>query len=502
MPLRGPAVPMARTTKASVLGIPNERFFPFYGTGPIEAEFQAAGQRQRKALGLAPDAPLPEIQLLSISGGGENGAFGAGLLCGWSDQGTRPEFELVTGVSTGALTAPFAYLGSSYDAQLRAVYTEITLNRVLLKRYITAALFDDAMADNRPLYETISQYVNKDMLGALATAYGSGRLLLLGTTDLDSQQPVIWNVGAIATSGHPRALETIQRIMLASAAIPGAFPPTMFDVSLDGKAYQEMHVDGGTFAQAFLYPAAMTEARRQRMARSQLVVPAVAYVIRNARLDPEWATTERRTLGIAERAISTMIAASGLNDVIRMYNLCLRDGIDYNLAYIGSDFTMTLPEPFDQGFMRALFDYGFQRAASWLRLGKEAASLTGGPQGECVAMAKARKQSDPHGVTDKPELHPSLMSPAQRQANGRRLRDKVPRDAHGSWEAHTGRMDPLAILRAADASRLADLVPIRYGRMLQSPFTFYRASAAVMAADLAGTPASGVNVRRPAATLI
>jgi predicted acylesterase/phospholipase RssA len=361
-PARGPAVPMAQTTQASVLGIANERFFPFHSTVPLEAEFQAAAQRQRQVLRLAPDAPLPPVQLLAVSGGGEDGAFGAGLLCGWTEQGSRPEFELVTGVSTGALTAPFAYLGSKYDSQLRAVYTESTPSHILLKRYLTAALFDDAMADNSPLYETISQYLTKDMQADLAKAYGEGRLLLLGTTDLDTQQPVIWNVGAIAASDHPRALETIRRIMLASAAIPGAFPPTMFDVTLDGKAYQEMHVDGGTFAQAFLYPVAMTRERRQRMTRGQLVVPASAYVIRNARLDPEWTNTERRTLGIAGRAISTMIAASGLNDVMRMYNTTLRDGVDFNLAYIGSDFTMTLPQPFDQGFMRALFDYGFQRA--------------------------------------------------------------------------------------------------------------------------------------------
>ena len=183
------------------------------------------------------------------------------------------------------------------------------------------------MTDNSPLFKTISRYLNEAMLAALAKAYDDGRLLLIGTSDLDAQQPVIWNIGAIAKSGHPRALDTIRRILLASAAIPGAFPPTMFDVTLDGKPYQEMHVDGGAFAQAFLYPAGLTRQRRARMARGQLVVPATAYVIRNGRLDPEWATTERSTMGIAGRAIATMIAASGFNDVIRMYNTTQRDGI-------------------------------------------------------------------------------------------------------------------------------------------------------------------------------
>jgi hypothetical protein len=157
-------------------------------------------------------------------------------------------------------------------------------------------------------------------------------------------------------------LDTIRRIMLASAAIPGVFPPTMFDVTLDGKPYQEMHVDGGAFAQAFLYPAALSRQRRARMASGRVVVPAVAYVIRNGRLDPEWATTERNTLSIAERAINTMIAASGYNDVLRMYYTTQHDGIGFNLAYIGTDFTQKAPEPFDQGYMRSLFDYGYQRA--------------------------------------------------------------------------------------------------------------------------------------------
>src|SRR5271166_3545294 len=260
-PARGTPVPFGQTTKATVLGLPNERFFPAYGSGPLYAEVFAAVQRQQRVLGLAPDQLPPEMQILAVSGGGENGAFGAGLLCGWTEAGTRPVFELVTGVSTGALTAPFAFLGSSYDPQLHAVYTELSPERVLESRSITAALFNDAMTDNSPLFKTISHYLTEAMLADIARSYDEGRLLLIGTTDLDAQQPVIWNIGAIARSGHPKALDTIRRIMLASAAIPGAFPPTMFDVMLDGRSYQEMHVDGGAFAQAFLYPASVTRER-------------------------------------------------------------------------------------------------------------------------------------------------------------------------------------------------------------------------------------------------
>ncbi|MBV8412273.1 MAG: patatin-like phospholipase family protein, partial [Alphaproteobacteria bacterium] len=192
LPQRGPPVPIDQTPKASVLGIANERFFPVHGVDPFEAEFIAAMDRQMKVHGVSSIGDLPELQLLAISGGGENGAFGAGLLCGWSAEGSRPTFDLVTGVSTGALTAPFAFLGSAYDPQLRTVYTETPADQILSQRSITAALLSDAMADNTPLYRTISRFVDERMLAAIAAAYDQGRMLLIGTTDLDAQLPVVW----------------------------------------------------------------------------------------------------------------------------------------------------------------------------------------------------------------------------------------------------------------------------------------------------------------------
>jgi predicted acylesterase/phospholipase RssA len=361
LPERGPPVPQERTVQATVLGLSNERFLLPHGAAALEQEAAQAIQRLRAAQNLPDDILLSKMQLLAISGGGENGAFGAGLLCGWTEHGTRPIFELVTGVSTGALTAPFAFLGSAYDAKLRTVYTELSTSDILIRRRLTAALFSDALSDNAPLFQTISRHLDERMLADIAQAYDDGRLLLIATTNLDAQVPVIWNIGAIAKSGHPHALDVIRRVLLASAAIPGAFPPAMFDVTADGETYQEMHVDGGAFAQAFLYPTAVTRMRRERRRGGEPVTPATAYVIRNGRLDPEWARVERRAVGIAGRAISTMIAASGHNDVIRMYNTTKRDGINFRLAYISNDFSADMPAPFDNGFMRALFEYGYER---------------------------------------------------------------------------------------------------------------------------------------------
>jgi hypothetical protein len=234
----------------------------------------------------------------------------------------------------------------------------MTPQTVYRARGISAALFDDAMADTSPLAEVIAKYADQKMLAAIAREYNEGRLLLIGTTDLDAQRPVIWNVGAIAASGHPQALELFRKILRASAAIPGAFQPVMIDVELDGRKYQEMHVDGGAIAQLFLYPASLdlgqTGVRRERH----------AYVIRNARLDPDYAMSDRRTISIAGRAISTMLASSGANDVLRTYFISQRDGVDYNLAYIGADFSPPREKTgeFDQVYMNALYEYGYREA--------------------------------------------------------------------------------------------------------------------------------------------
>ncbi|WP_270938124.1 patatin-like phospholipase family protein [Falsiroseomonas oryzae] len=366
-------MPRGRSGAVSVLGVPNERFRPDQPGGfeAFDQEVVAALARQQRRLGVAQPTELPELDLLAISGGGENGAFGAGLLNGWTAHGGRPVFDLVTGVSTGALTAPFAFLGSAWDDKLKAVYTDISPERVAIRRWFTAAIWNDALADTTPLFETISTYLDQQMMAAIAAAYDEGRLLMVASTDIDAQVPVIWNVGAIAKSGHPRALDTVRRILLASAAIPGAFPPVLFDVELDGRPHHEMHVDGGAFAQAFLYPAIVTRSRREALARNRRVAPARAWVIRNGRLDPEWAETSRRTVSIAGRAVSTMISASGYNDVMRIYFSTMRDGIDFNLAYIGPEFDTEYTVPFEQAYMRALYDHAFalaRRGFPWTRI--------------------------------------------------------------------------------------------------------------------------------------
>jgi predicted acylesterase/phospholipase RssA len=305
---------------------------------------------------------LPPASFLAVSGGGEDGAFGAGLLIGWTEAGTRPDFKVVTGISTGALTAPFAFLGSAYDEQLKAVYTTVDADDVLRKRSVLAALTSDALADNAPLQELVAKYVTADLLAEIAAEHARGRVLLIGTTNIDARRPVIWNIGKIAASGNPQALELVRKILVASAAIPGAFPPKMIDVEVDGTRYQEMHVDGGASAQVFVYPPSLNLAELSKQAG--IARERRLFIIRNSRLDPEWADTKRKTLSIAGRAVSSLIHTQGVGDLYRIYATARRDGVDFNLAFIPASFDVPVKQPFDRHYMNELFRVGYELGRS------------------------------------------------------------------------------------------------------------------------------------------
>ena len=297
---------------------------------------------------------------LAISGGGANGSFGAGLLVGWTAAGNRPEFTLVTGISTGALAAPFAYLGPAYDTQLREMYTQYSTKDLVVIRNILSAITGYSFADTKPLKNLIAKYFNQDIMEAIATEYKKGRALWIGTTNLDAKRPVIWNIGAIAASGQPEALDLIHKVILASAAIPGAFPPVLIKVEAEGNLYDEMHVDGGTASQIFLYPAGLDWTR----VTDKLEVKGVphAYIIRNSFLDPEWETVKPKIMPIAGESINSLIRTQGIGDMYRIYLNCQRDGIDYNLAYIPDHFDRKTTETFDPVYMGKLFELGYQMA--------------------------------------------------------------------------------------------------------------------------------------------
>ena len=339
LPVRNAAVPHRQEARAVPLGLSDVRYVVGNDADMARLSHDVADtwvreRAWRKKQGLT--GALPPSNLLALSGGGDNGAFGAGLLNGWTQSGTRPEFMLVTGISTGALIAPFAFLGPAYDAKLKALYTTSSPRDILEIRNIFAALTDDAVADTAPLRHLLKKQIDRAFLDAVAAEYDKGRELWVSTTNLDARQRVIWNLTKIAKSRDPRALGLFHDIMIASAAIPGAFPPVMIDVSVDGKAYQEMHVDGGAMAQVFVYPPSLNlEQLSDEEGGSR---KRTLYVVMNGRHDPEWADTERSVLSIARRSIDSMIHSQGVGDLYRIYLTAQRDKIDFNLAFIPSSF--------------------------------------------------------------------------------------------------------------------------------------------------------------------
>ncbi len=369
-PPRLPAVPPELTARAEIPGMPGVRYvaggdmteLTRIGTEALQREQAYLARQGRKG-------PLPPAVYLAVSGGGDNGAFAAGLLNGWTARGKRPEFKLVTGISTGALIAPFAFLGPKYDATLKRVYTTLSPKDVIEPRSFISGVLSDAMADNAPLLRLTRQSVNEQLLKEIATEYAKGRFLLIATADLDARRPIIWDMGKIATYGGPEAVDLFVRIMIASASIPGGFPPMMLDVEVDGKAYQEMHVDGGIMAQVFAYPASI---RVNEVAASAGVTrERKLYVIRNSRLDPDWADVERSTMSIAGRAVASLIHSQGIGDLYRIYATAQRDGVDFNLGFIPSSFNAPHKEEFDNEYMRKLYATGYDMALQgfpWLKV--------------------------------------------------------------------------------------------------------------------------------------
>jgi predicted acylesterase/phospholipase RssA len=295
------------------------------------------------------DAPL---DVLAISAGGDGGAFAAGILTGWSQSGTRPRFAVVTGVSAGAIIAPFAFLGASQDHVLREVIDSMGPDKLFRSRGVIAGLFSDGLASSAPLAQLLQKYVTREMLNEVAREYRGGRELLIMTTDLDAGTPVIWSMGAIAASDDPNALELFREVMLASAAVPGVVSPVLIDVAVGERHFHELHVDGGVVHQVFL-PAAGPGAHLRHYR---------AFIIMNMRLTMERTPTPRRTLRISSRAIDTMIATEARNDVEHISADLRPAGAELQLAYIDGDFRCPHPRDFDARYMHALFTHGLQLA--------------------------------------------------------------------------------------------------------------------------------------------
>lgn len=356
-PERANPLPADLASIAEIPGIANARQWGDEAPDGLQAWMTLPDSELRSRYGPIMNRPH---SYLVISGGGGEGAFGAGLLVGWSARGDRPEFQIVSGISTGALMAPFAFLGPAYDSVLQEAYTQYTTADLSERRSLIDILRGDAAADVAGLKRVLERHLNDEVIEKIAAEHRRGRSLYIGTTNIDAARPVLWNITRMAASGAPNAPAVIRSVILASTAIPGAFPPVLIEVEANGERYDEMHVDGGVTAQLFLGYAGMDW--RRIAERLHVEGHPNVYAIRNAKLQQVWQSVPRRLPAVASRSVSTLIKSQGLGDLAKLYVVARENDFDYKVAYIPDSFVSESTEAFDRDYMRELFRLGYDLA--------------------------------------------------------------------------------------------------------------------------------------------
>jgi hypothetical protein len=295
---------------------------------------------------------------LALSGGGADGAYGAGILNGWTAAGTRPEFSTVSGVSTGALIAPFAFLGSAYDPVLKEIYTSGVAGTLLESPNPLHVLFGSGLYGNSKLHDLIARYIDQDTLSAIAAQHARGRVLVVVTTNLDTQRTVIWDMGRIASLGSPEALSLFRDVLAASVSIPVVFPPILIQAEANGSSFQEMHVDGGVTAPVLTLPEAflLHKATLSRSAHTDM------YVLMNSKLERDFQVVPNTTVGIAARASASATKTQTRSVLQETYDFARRNNLGFNLTFIDKEMTSSNTLGFDTDYMRSLYQYGYDKA--------------------------------------------------------------------------------------------------------------------------------------------
>ena len=360
-PIRNP-VPHKLQDAAQVVDMPDIRVWGDGGDDSLHADIVQSIHDEPE--GLFPRGPNGEFQYssLALSGGGDHGAFGAGFLKGWSQSGTRPVFKIVTGISTGALIAPFAMLGPYYDEILQKAYTTVTVDDVMKKKSIAGAYWRESLVDNHPLQEMVHEVISDEVIDAIGAAHKKGQRLFIATTNFDAQRPVIWNMGAVANSKHPDAYALFRKILIASTSIPVLFPPAFVEVEVDGKTYEEMHVDGGTVGQMFFYGSSMDwqAVLRDASGIENPIDRSILYAIIDGEVDPEHEPVRRRLMPITDRTIKTLIKVSAWSALYRMYLHAEVGGYGFNFVNLPDDYAAKNKQPYDPEEMNRMFEIGYE----------------------------------------------------------------------------------------------------------------------------------------------
>jgi len=328
------------------------------------AEVAPRVQQEANEVRLVSGSAREPSNVLVLSGGGSNGAYTAGVINGWTKAGNRPAFDVVTGISTGALIAPFAFLGSEYDDLLKRNYTESRDRDIFTKRWLPALIYADSLADSAPLRKRIADQITPDILKKVAAAHREGRRLYVGTTDLDTKRLVVWDLGAIADGNDPNKLDLFRDVLLASASVPGLFPPVEIDIDVEGQRHAELHVDGGVAASLFLQPAMLGMSANdpdEAKVRDDLNV----YVIVAGQLRMPRRKVQRKLSAVIEESVGGVLQAQMDGDLLKTYLLSRWAGANFSLTAVPRDMVEEAsPLMFEPRTMQRLFDIGYQHAAT------------------------------------------------------------------------------------------------------------------------------------------
>ncbi len=309
-----------------------------------------------------PETGKDRPNYLALSAGGEGGAYGAGYLNGWTRRGDRPAFDVVTGVSAGALIAPFAFVGSSVDAELAAFFQDGMASQLNQRNSLLQGVFGQSLYPSGPMSLLIKSQVNDDLIDQVADRHRAGARLLVLTTNLDAGRGVVWNIGAVAASDQPTRYDLFRSVLQASASVPAFFPPTEIVSQSSGTQLTELHVDGGTIRQLLFLPdAALSNSVAQALLPRQ---KPVLYVIINQRLEPDFMMTRDQTLAVGRRAYSVLINASTRETLTAEYEFATAQGIQFQMTHIPASLVEQVGKPADQAYIEAAFDLGLTDGAN------------------------------------------------------------------------------------------------------------------------------------------